>query len=132
MSANANDTIDTIHRAGREAAGDLRRRAGAVRDCATDELRSFIADVEDLVQQIGATSDSELARARTKVANAIGGLRRLAGDTGDTPVTLKGRAREAARRADGYVHERPWPSIGLAAAIGLLVGCGVTAAATRR
>jgi ElaB/YqjD/DUF883 family membrane-anchored ribosome-binding protein len=129
MSANANDTIDTIHRAGKEAAGDLRRRAGNVRDYASDELRDFLADVEDLVKRVGNVSDADVARARSKVVSALGDVRRLAGDTSDS---IRERARAAAEQADDYVRERPWQSIGLAAAIGLIVGVGVTAVSSRR
>ena len=129
MSANANDSIDTIHRAGREAAGDLRRRAGNVRDYATDELRAFLADVEDLVRRVGNVSDADVARARAKVSGALGDVRRLANDASDS---LRDRARAAAEQADDYVRERPWQSIGLAAAIGLIVGVGLTAVSTRR
>ncbi len=129
MSANANDTIDTIHRAGKEAAGDLRRRAGNVRDYASDELRDFLADVEDLVKRVGNVSDADVARARSKVVSALGDVRRLAGDTSDS---IRERARAAAEQADDYVRERPWQSIGLAAAIGLIIGVGVTAVSSRR
>lgn len=129
MSANANDTVDSIHRAGKEAAGDLRRRAGNVRDYATDELRAFLADVEDLVKRVGNVSDSDVARARAKVVGALGDVRRLANDTTDS---LRDRARDAAAQADEYVRERPWQSIGLAAAIGLIVGVGITAISSRR
>ena len=129
MSANANDTIDTIHRAGKEAAGDLRRRAGNVRDYASDELRDFLADVEDLVKRVGNVSDADVARARSKVVSALGDVRRLAGDTSDS---IRERARAAAEQADDYVRERPWQSIGLAAAIGRIVGVGVTAVSSRR
>ncbi|HEV7985608.1 MAG TPA: DUF883 family protein [Steroidobacteraceae bacterium] len=129
MSANANDTVDSLHRAGKEAAGDLRRRAGNVRDYAGDELRAFLADVEDLVKRVGNVSDADVARARAKVVGALGDVRRLANDTSDS---LRDRARAAAEQADEYVRERPWQSIGLAAAIGLIVGVGVTAVSSRR
>jgi ElaB/YqjD/DUF883 family membrane-anchored ribosome-binding protein len=32
------------------------------------------------------------------------------------------RAREAAQKTNAYVHENPWPSIGVAAGVGFLVG----------
>jgi ElaB/YqjD/DUF883 family membrane-anchored ribosome-binding protein len=32
------------------------------------------------------------------------------------------RASGAAREADAYVHENPWTAIGLAAAVGVIVG----------
>jgi ElaB/YqjD/DUF883 family membrane-anchored ribosome-binding protein len=129
MSANANDTVDSLHRAGREAAGDLRRRAGNVKDYASDELRAFVADVEDLVKRVGGVSDAEVARARAKVVAALGDVRRLTSDTADS---LRDRARAAADQADDYVRERPWTAIGLAAAVGLILGVGVTAISTRR
>ncbi len=129
MSANASDTVDTLHRAGREAASDLRRRAGHVTDYASDELRAFLADVEDLVKRVGNVSDADVARARAKVVGALGEVRRLTNDTADS---LRERARAAAEQADDYVRERPWTAIGLAASIGLIVGVGVTALGSRR
>jgi ElaB/YqjD/DUF883 family membrane-anchored ribosome-binding protein len=129
MSANANDTIDSIHRAGREATGDLKRRAGNVREFASEELRAFLADVEDLVKRVGNVSDADVARARAKVVGALGEVRRLAGETSDS---LRERARYAAEQADEYVRDRPWQSIGLAAAIGVIVGVGITAVSSRR
>jgi ElaB protein len=129
MSANANDTMDSIHRAGRESAADLRRRAGNVRDYAGEEMRAFLADVEDVVKRVGNVSDADVARARAKVVGALGDVRRLASDTSDS---LRERARAAAEQADEYVRDRPWQSIGLAAAIGLIVGVGIAAVSSRR
>src|SRR5579863_4494200 len=124
MNANTSDTAESLHRAGREAAGDFRRRAGSVRDYASDELRAFLADVEDLVKRVGTVSDADVARARAKVVGAMGEVRRLTNDATDS---LRDRARVAVGQAEDYVHDRPWTAIGLAAAIGLIVGVGVTA-----
>jgi|HubBroStandDraft_2_1064218.scaffolds.fasta_scaffold171030_4 ElaB/YqjD/DUF883 family membrane-anchored ribosome-binding protein len=129
MSSNANDTIDSLHRAGRDAAGDLRRRAGNVKDYASDEMRAFFADVEDLVKRVGNVSDADVARARAKVVGTLADVRRLANDTSDS---LRERARAAVSEADDYVRDRPWTAIGLAAAIGLIVGVGVTAISSSR
>jgi ElaB/YqjD/DUF883 family membrane-anchored ribosome-binding protein len=129
MSANSSDTAESLHRAGKEAAGDLRRRAGNVKDYAGDELRAFIADVEDLVKRVGSVSDADVARARAKVSGALGDVRRL---TSDATESLRERARAAAGQADEYVHDKPWTAIGLAAAIGLIVGVGVTAISSSR
>jgi ElaB/YqjD/DUF883 family membrane-anchored ribosome-binding protein len=59
----------------------------------------------------------------------MGDVRRLTGDSADS---LRERARAAADQADEYVHDSPWTAIGLAAAIGLIVGVGVTAVSSRR
>jgi len=52
-------------------------------------------------------------------------VRRVANDTADG---LRDRARVAMDATDDYVRDRPWTAIGIAAALGLLVGIGVTAA----
>ena len=128
MNANANDTIDTLHRAGRDAASDFRRRGANVRDYASDELRAFLADVEDLVKKVANVGDADVARLRSRVAGAIGDVRQAVGDTADT---LRDRARYAVSVTDDYVHDRPWTAIGLAAAVGVIVGVGVAAASRR-
>ena len=35
---------------------------------------------------------------------------------------LTARARDAARATDDYVHENPWKSMGVVAAVGIVVG----------
>ena len=128
MNANVNDTVDTLHRAGKDTAADFRRRGANVRDYASDELRAFLADVEDLVKKVGNVGDADLARLRNRVAGAIGDVRQAVGDTADT---LRDRARMAVTVTDDYVHDRPWTAIGLAAAVGVIVGVGVAAASRR-
>jgi ElaB/YqjD/DUF883 family membrane-anchored ribosome-binding protein len=78
---------------------------------------------------VGNVSDADVTRARAKVVGALGDVRRLTSDTADS---LRDRARAAAEQADDYVRDRPWTAIGLAAAIGLIVGVGVTAVSSRR
>ena len=128
MNASANDTADTVQRAGRDAASEFRRRSANVKDYATDEMRAFLADVEDLVKKVANVGDADVARLRNRVSGAIGDVRQTIGDTTES---LRERARLAVTVTDDYVHERPWTAIGLAAAIGVIVGVGVSAASRR-
>jgi ElaB/YqjD/DUF883 family membrane-anchored ribosome-binding protein len=128
MNANLNDTAETLHRAGRDAAADFRRRGTNVKDYASDELKAFLADVEDLVKKVANVSDADVARLRSRVAGAIGDVREAIGDTAGS---LRDRARMAVTVTDDYVHDRPWTAIGLAAAVGVIVGVGVSAASRR-
>jgi ElaB/YqjD/DUF883 family membrane-anchored ribosome-binding protein len=128
MNANASDTAETLHRAGRDAAADIRRRSANVKDYASDEVRAFLADVEDLVKKVANVGDADVARLRSRVAGAIGDVRQAVGDTSDS---LRERARMAATVTDDYVHDRPWTAIGLAAALGVIVGVGVSAVSRR-
>jgi ElaB/YqjD/DUF883 family membrane-anchored ribosome-binding protein len=128
MNANASDTAETLHRAGRDAAADFRRRSANVKEYASDEMRAFLADVEDLVKKVANVGDADVARLRNRVAGAIGDVRQAIGDTTES---LRERARMAVTVTDDYVHDRPWTAIGLAAALGVIVGVGVTAASRR-
>lgn len=129
MNASSNETADNVYKATKEASSDFRRRTGNVKDYASEELRAFLADVDDLVKRVANVADADVARVRVRVANALGDIKRSAGDTADS---LRERARAAADTANEYVRERPWTAIGLAAAIGVIVGVGVTAAASSR
>jgi ElaB/YqjD/DUF883 family membrane-anchored ribosome-binding protein len=128
MNASVNDSAETLKGAGRDAAAEFRRRGANVKDYATDELRAFLADVEDLVKKVGNVGDADVARLRNRVSGAIGDVRQTIGDTTES---LRERARLAVTVTDDYVHDRPWTAIGLAAAIGVIVGVGVTAASRR-
>ncbi len=128
MNSPASDTADTLSSAAREAAADFRRRSGKVKQNTYEELQAFLADVEDLVKRVANISDADIARARVKVANALNDMRRVAGDTADN---LRDRARVALDATNEYVRDRPWTVVGMAAAVGLIVGVGITFA-TRR
>src|SRR5580704_14762480 len=128
MNANASDTAETLHRAGRDAAADFRRRGANVKDYASEEVRAFLADVEDLVKKGANGGDADVARLRSRVAGAIGDVRQAVGDTTES---LRERARMAVTVTDDYVHDRPWTAIGLAAALGVIVGVGVSAVSRR-
>jgi len=129
MNASANNSADSLRHASEEAASELRRRGGKVRDYAQDELRAFLRDVEELVERVRNVADDDVARARSRVVSALGDVQRLAGESVDS---LRERARVAAGQANDYVRERPWTAIGVAAAIGLIVGVGMSAVSSRR
>src|SRR5262249_36369751 len=95
---------------------------------AGEELQAFLADVEDLVKRVANISDADVARVRVKVANALNDMRRVATDTADT---VRDRARVAMDATNDYVRERPWTVVGLAAALGLIIGVSVSAASRR-
>ena len=82
-------------------------------------LRRVIADAEDLLAATADESSSKLAELRERVRDHL----RVARDKlADADAVVRARARRAAEMTDDYVHDNPWSSIGVAAALGLLVG----------
>ena len=128
MNSTASDAGEPYANAGRQAADDLRRRSAESKAFLGGELRAFIADVEELLTKVAHVSDADIARVRNKVSSALGDARRVASETADG---VRDRARVAIDATDDYVRDRPWTAIGIAAALGLLIGVGVTAASRR-
>lgn len=129
MNATASDAAEHAARASREAASDFRQRSAETRGFLAEELRAFLGDVEELVRKVANISDAEVARVRVKVANALTDMRRVAAESTEG---LRERARVAVDATDDYVRERPWTAIGIAAALGLLIGVGVSAVSRGR
>lgn len=83
------------------------------------EIRSFVADVGDLLKATTTLSGEDLARARThlieRAAAARASLERMGGAISD-------RARQTAKATDHYVHDQPWQAIGIGAVLGVVIG----------
>lgn len=89
------------------------------RDKLATDLRNVIHDAEELLKMsasdVGAEATALRDRVRGRLVHAKDSLLHLQ----ETAVI---RAKAAGRKADDYVHDHPWPSIGVAAGVGLLVG----------
>jgi ElaB/YqjD/DUF883 family membrane-anchored ribosome-binding protein len=84
-----------------------------------EDLRAVVADAEALM---AATADEAGAGVREARARAAGSLEQARARLEDLEAEVKARAKEVAHDADGYVRQNPWQSIGVAAAVGFLVG----------
>lgn len=86
---------------------------------ASREFHSFVADVEDLVTSTTPLTAEDLARAKEKLRQRVtavkASLETIRGD-------VTSQARQTAAATDHYVHENPWKSAGIGAAVGLLLG----------
>lgn len=105
------DTIETGRR-GRRAETNGESARGA-------EWHNLVADVEDLVKKVANVDDAEIARIRGKVQETLAKAKSTADDGA---ALVRARAGEASDATDQYVHENPWAAVGIAAAIGIVIG----------
>lgn len=112
-------TADQIRATGHRVGEDLSEGAQNIKTVASVEIKSLIADVEDLVVRIADLKDADVARVRTKVMRAIDTAKDSVADSADT---LRRQAQRVATSADDYVHDSPWQAVGIAALVGALVG----------
>jgi len=83
------------------------------------DLRVLVADTEDLVKVTAAQTGDKIVEMRGKIQQSVANLKpRLA----QAETLLREKAAVAVETADDYVHAKPWPAIGMAAGVGLLIG----------
>jgi ElaB/YqjD/DUF883 family membrane-anchored ribosome-binding protein len=91
----------------------------AARDRLLEDFKTIVTDAEELLKatagQSGEKIDSVRARAEDNLRRARVKLGEMEGDVVD-------RTRAAAKATDQLVHENPWQSIALAAAVGFVFG----------
>jgi ElaB/YqjD/DUF883 family membrane-anchored ribosome-binding protein len=96
-------------------AGRATRRQAAT----TSEWRDLIADVEDLLKKVAHVSDTEVAQVRERLQKTLAAARSSAA-TGARRARVY--AQDAGTATEEYVRESPWTAVGLAAAVGVLIG----------
>lgn len=83
------------------------------------DMKSSIADAEDMLQETADQVGDKFARLRSRIQDRLKDAKaRLA----DAEEALVYKTRAAARATDDYVHESPWTAIGIAAGVGVLIG----------
>ncbi|MDP3700061.1 MAG: DUF883 family protein [Hylemonella sp.] len=87
----------------------------AQRDKLLDDLRLVISDAEELLRMTAHQVGDDTAELRHRIQSRLQ-------DAGIELDALQDAATAQVKAADEFVHEHPWKSIGIAAAIGLVVG----------
>ena len=80
----------------------------AAPDKLMDELRAVIADAEELLKVTADQGGAKVAEVRARTEESLRAAR--------------ARLEDAGRKLDDQVREHPWTAVGIAAAIGLIVG----------
>ncbi|MCV0440575.1 DUF883 family protein [Hydrogenophaga sp.] len=83
------------------------------------DLQRVIADAEELMQATAHQTEGKVVELRERINDNLRQARHKLADAEDA---IKEKTREMARATDDYVHEHPWPSIGAAAGVGLVIG----------
>jgi ElaB/YqjD/DUF883 family membrane-anchored ribosome-binding protein len=91
----------------------------AQRERTIDDIKAVIADAEELLSLSAEQAGEDAAKMRERLQARLHDARqRLA----TAQSAAMDRAKAAGQAADHYVHERPWQAIGMAAAVGLVIG----------
>jgi len=83
------------------------------------DLQAVVRDTENLLKATAGDASERAAKAR---AHAEESLHQARARMTEMERDLAARAREAVQQTNEYVHENPWPSIGVAVGVGFVVG----------
>lgn len=83
------------------------------------DFKAVVADAEALLAATANQGGEKVAEIRSKVESSLMNAKaRMA----EAQVALIAKTKEAAKATDEYVHENPWKAVGLAAAVGVVIG----------
>lgn len=83
------------------------------------EWQNLVADVEDLIKKVANIGDVEIARVRERAQKTLAAAKQTAASGARN---ARVRAHDASVATDAYVREQPWTAVGVAAALGVLIG----------
>src|SRR6202021_579182 len=119
METTFDGNTEQVRAAGHRVKNDLSEGVNDVKAAASTEIKSLIADVEDLMARLADLKGAEVMRGRTKVQRAGDATKQ---SLADGPDAIRQHAQSAANTADDFVRESPWQAVGIAALVGAVVG----------
>jgi len=119
METTFDGTAEQARASGRRIKNDFSDGVSDIKAAASSEIRSLIADVEDLMARIADMKDADVVRVRGKVQRAIDATKQSLADGADA---IREHAQKAAGTADDFVRDSPWQAVGIAALVGAVVG----------
>ncbi len=119
METTFDGTTEQARATGRRLKNDLSDGVNDIKAAASSEIKSLIADVEDLMARIADLKDADVVRVRGKVQRAVDATKQSLTDGAEA---IRQQAQSVASTADDFVRDSPWAAVGLAALVGAVVG----------
>lgn len=88
-----------------------------------EDFRRLITDIEELLRVTANQAGDDAAEVRQRIQGQLHAAREQLAELQDVAIA---KAKAAGHATDEFVHENPWKSIGIASAIGLIVGLLIT------
>lgn len=83
------------------------------------DMKIVLNDAEDLLKAAASSSGERAVELREK---AMVSLRRAKEAMSDAQSAVVDKTKAAAKATDDYVHDHPWRAVGIAAAVGFVLG----------
>ncbi len=98
---------------------DAMDQAASARDRLAAELRSLVNDAEEMLKAASRGGNEQLHLVRERLERGVATARNELESFQEAALET---ARQTAADTNEYVHEHPWNAVGIAAAVGVLLG----------
>jgi len=83
------------------------------------DMKAVISDTEELLKATAGQADDKIKSVRARIEET---LRSAKTRVDDLESLAMENVKATANATDQYVHDNPWPSLGIAAGVGLIIG----------
>jgi ElaB/YqjD/DUF883 family membrane-anchored ribosome-binding protein len=97
----------------------MNKTSSETKDRLIDDFNSVVNEAEQVLKSATREGSEKTNALLNKVSQNLKVARERFGDLQDSAVQ---KTKSAAKATDHYVHEHPWQSIGVAVALGVVIG----------
>lgn len=83
------------------------------------DLQLVVADAEELLRATANQAGEGVATVRARIQDSLQEVKERMIETENAVIE---RTRQAVKATDQYVHDNPWPAIGISACAGVVIG----------
>ena len=95
------------------------RDTEAAKERVIRDFKAVVTDTEELLKATANQTGERIAAARVRMEESLAATKKQLAELEESMLE---KTKAAARATDEMVHENPWKSVGIAAAVGLLLG----------
>jgi ElaB/YqjD/DUF883 family membrane-anchored ribosome-binding protein len=89
------------------------------RDKLVSDLKVVMTDAEELLRATASQAGEKVSAARLRIQESLDGAKQRLHEVGGVTAD---QAKIVARQTDEFVRQNPWQAVGIAAAVGVILG----------
>jgi len=89
------------------------------RDRLIDDFKTVVHDAEELLKATSSQAGDKINAVRSRTEES---LKKARHGLGELEQNLVDRTKAAAKATDKLIHDNPWQSVGVATAVGVMLG----------
>jgi ElaB/YqjD/DUF883 family membrane-anchored ribosome-binding protein len=97
----------------------MKNESSIAREKLAKDLKTVIAETEELLKATAGQAGDKVDSVRARVEETLGAAK---GRLEELEEAAMENLKAGVKATDAYVHENPWPAIGIAAGVGLIAG----------